>query len=444
MRKQRAYLGSLLLTSFLLVSLIASAGCAGMAPAIETALELNPERTLRAALARSPAEWKPALAQAQEVHKQLSRQAPLEGHSPLQERLQRVAERLVAVSHYPALPVKVYFVRDGSLNAFNTGAGYLYVHTGLVRRAGSEDELAFVLGHELAHAMANHVHRKILPRLLLGAGTALASLAVKGKSAEQLITAVHQYLSTGYSRRHEREADVLGAFYALKAGYDPLRGAEFFVKAARVEQQLLQDLEHKVRAAYDTYAMAQRQCAQATQLYQTYARTTYGPHYYRQAQADCQRANVAAQGYEEVAERYKATAARHSPLFRDHPVNEERIRTLNEVVSALRDKAQAVHFSTAEAEYTLRVVSSPPIARTGGGTGFLRRTDVTEIAEIAARAGREAVQTGRPVYYESTDGFLRVEAEPITSTEPKCKRVRERIYEQGQLMSEQIREICEE
>jgi len=67
-----------------------------------------------------------------------------------------------------------------------------------------------------------------------------------------------------------------------------------------------------------------------------------------------------------------------------------------------------------------------------------------EVAEIAARAGREAAETGKPVYYDSTDGVVRVEAEPLASADPRCRRVKERMFRGGELIQEQIREICEE
>jgi len=64
------------------------------------------------------------------------------------------------------------------------------------------------------------------------------------------------------------------------------------------------------------------------------------------------------------------------------------------------------------------------------------------LTEISARAGREAAQTGKPVQYESTDGFQRVEAEPVGTTTSGCKQVRERIYQEGKLVREQVREVC--
>lgn len=344
------------LTVAVLVPLLGGSGCAAMGEVMKEALELNPEETLTRALSRSPAQWESALRQASQVHAQLQREAGgrLIEHSFLQERLQQIAERLVAVSHHPALPVKVFVVQDDTLNAFNTGAGYIYVHTGLMNRAGSEDELAFVLGHELGHAMAAHVDRKILPTLTVTLGALLAAKLSKGQSADQVIGMVHQYLTTGYSRRHERESDVLGTLYALRAGYNPLRGADFFVRIAREEQEARETAEGTLRAAHATYAAAAQQCTAANQQYQAYAQTLLALYYYGLAQNACQTANAHGQRYEQMAQQYVRFAQGLSPLFRSHPVNEERMNTLQEIAGWLAGRQ--VRFSTEEAAYTLRAV----------------------------------------------------------------------------------------
>lgn len=64
--------------------------------------------------------------------------------------------------------------------------------------------------------------------------------------------------------------------------------------------------------------------------------------------------------------------------------------------------------------------------------------------EMSARAAREAAMTGRPVAYQSTDGWQRVEAHPIDyNTHTKCHKVRERIWQDGELVKDYIREVCE-
>lgn len=64
--------------------------------------------------------------------------------------------------------------------------------------------------------------------------------------------------------------------------------------------------------------------------------------------------------------------------------------------------------------------------------------------EMSARAAREAAMTGRPVAYQSTDGWQRVEAHPVDyNTSTRCHKVRERIWQDGQLVKDEIREVCE-
>ena len=66
------------------------------------------------------------------------------------------------------------------------------------------------------------------------------------------------------------------------------------------------------------------------------------------------------------------------------------------------------------------------------------------VTEISARAAREAAQTGKPVAYESTDGWQRVEATPVGyNAQTKCHKVRERVWQDGKLVKDEVREVCE-
>lgn len=66
------------------------------------------------------------------------------------------------------------------------------------------------------------------------------------------------------------------------------------------------------------------------------------------------------------------------------------------------------------------------------------------IAEISNKAAYESVEEGRPVRYESNDGYRRVEASPEEyNQETKCHKVRERVWEGEVLVKDEIREICE-
>lgn len=64
------------------------------------------------------------------------------------------------------------------------------------------------------------------------------------------------------------------------------------------------------------------------------------------------------------------------------------------------------------------------------------------LTEISTRASREAAQQNRPVTYQSTDGWQRVEAYPQGPAATGCRQVQERVYQNGQLVREQLREVC--
>ncbi|MEQ9618267.1 MAG: glycine zipper 2TM domain-containing protein [Deltaproteobacteria bacterium] len=66
------------------------------------------------------------------------------------------------------------------------------------------------------------------------------------------------------------------------------------------------------------------------------------------------------------------------------------------------------------------------------------------VTEISQRASREAAAEGRPVVYQSNDGFQRVEASPVGyDEETRCNKVRERVWQEGRLVKDEVREVCE-
>jgi len=131
-------------------------------------------------------------------------------------------------------------VIDPTLNAFAGPAGYIYFHSGLILAAGSVDELAGVMAHEIAHAKRSHVARSIekatIPDLLaklLGVGVAVAADAPEALIAAEGVSAS---LQLAYSRELEAEADEVGATFLVRAGFDPMGMATFFERLAAQKQ----------------------------------------------------------------------------------------------------------------------------------------------------------------------------------------------------------------
>lgn len=121
-------------------------------------------------------------------------------------------------------------------NAFQTvdkrGRPVVAFTLALIAAARNEDELAFVLGHETAHHIAGHIGRQqqnAVAGAVIFAGLATLSGgdASAVRNAQQLGAEVG---ARSYSKNFELEADALGTIITKTAGYNPLRGAEFFTR----------------------------------------------------------------------------------------------------------------------------------------------------------------------------------------------------------------------
>ncbi len=130
-------------------------------------------------------------------------------------------------------------VEDKEVNAFCMPGGKIVVYTGLMELVGSDDELAVVLGHEVAHAVAKHSNERMSQQLVAQAGAAAVGVATQGRSAMVQSAAAGVYgLGAQYgallpfSRKHEAEADYMGLVLMTMAGYDPDSAPAFWRKMA--------------------------------------------------------------------------------------------------------------------------------------------------------------------------------------------------------------------
>jgi predicted Zn-dependent protease len=155
--------------------------------------------------------------------------------------LNQLGYRLLAQRENPDQTTFTFFlVNDKTINAFALPGGFIGVNYGLVRATDSEDELASVLAHEIAHVTQRHYARAydmgssselpiiaaIIAAIVLGAqGNADIGQAAIATAAGA--TAQHQI---NFTRHNEEEADRIGIQLLAKAGFDPEMMAEFFEK----------------------------------------------------------------------------------------------------------------------------------------------------------------------------------------------------------------------
>jgi predicted Zn-dependent protease len=115
---------------------------------------------------------------------------------------------------------------DKTLNAFCTPGGKIYVYTGIIKYLDSEDDLAGVMGHEIAHADKRHSTETMTRDM--GISTLLSIVA--GQNPSMLVTLAKNLSDLKYSRTHETEADAYSVQYLSGTNYRCNGAASFFQK----------------------------------------------------------------------------------------------------------------------------------------------------------------------------------------------------------------------
>ena len=161
-----------------------------------------------------------------------------------QRRVERVGNRLLDT--IPSHP-KVQFVISNGDPSINAGAtfGQVAVTSGMLDFIETDDEMAVVLGHELAHITEGHVMKGAVSGLALNVMAIVLESRVPG--AGQAAGGVGQLFLNHYTQTQEREADDVGLRYAYQAGYDPRAAVD-------VQERLAQRVPESMSAGYfDTH-----------------------------------------------------------------------------------------------------------------------------------------------------------------------------------------------
>lgn len=156
---------------------------------------------------------------------------------PQLKRLRYMAERMIpfAISCNERARDwrwEVNLIGSPEVNAFCMPGGKIAFYWGILARLQlSDDEVAAIMGHEMAHALLEHAREQMGKNTLtqggLRLGAALLGLGNVGDMAAQVGS---QLLSLNYSRTDESQADALGLMMAAQAGYDPRAGISLWEK----------------------------------------------------------------------------------------------------------------------------------------------------------------------------------------------------------------------
>lgn len=136
-------------------------------------------------------------------------------------RLVQVFDRIHTISHLSNERWRPVLIDRDSFNAFTTGGTYIVVHLGLMEQLKSDDELAAVIGHEIAHTVANHVFERQSHAQV----SALAGSKSAGKGGYQ----------AAFTHEGEREADRIGILYSALAGFDPMAASRIWARQYKLQ-----------------------------------------------------------------------------------------------------------------------------------------------------------------------------------------------------------------
>src|SRR5215510_12033959 len=154
--------------------------------------------------------------------------------------LNNIGQKLAKTKEANSYPFYFKLVNEDSINAFALPGGPMFVHTGLIKAADNEGQVAGVLGHEMSHVALRHgaaqMGRANTWQTILGVAGA-ASGMVGGTTGELIGMAVNTGGGLGvasvlskFSRNSERDADLNGARMVAAVGYNPIEVARFFEK----------------------------------------------------------------------------------------------------------------------------------------------------------------------------------------------------------------------
>lgn len=148
------------------------------------------------------------------------------------QRVRAIAQRLIPQTRVfrqdaPGWAWEVNVLTSKDVNAWAMPGGKMAVYTGLIERLNAtDDELAAVMGHEIAHALREHARERIARQMSTQAASTIGSIAIQILTGVQLDPQIAGTVGQAVfvlpnSRENEQEADVIGVELMARAGYDP-------------------------------------------------------------------------------------------------------------------------------------------------------------------------------------------------------------------------------
>ena len=202
-----------------------------------------PKKSRVASLASSEKLEREATAQyAKLLDSAASQKALAPADFPQLQRLQAIAKRLIPYTNRAdEWRWEVNLIGSKQINAFVMPGGKIVFYTGIIDRLKlTDDEIAMVMGHEMAHALLEHGRERAGQQKVAQAATIGASVLSQvmgyGDLGGLLASQTSKFTLLGFSRGDESEADLVGMDIAARAGFDPRAGISLWQKMSEASK----------------------------------------------------------------------------------------------------------------------------------------------------------------------------------------------------------------
>jgi predicted Zn-dependent protease len=161
---------------------------------------------------------------------EIKKETPATTDAAQQRYVRCVAGAITAAVDSPDAPRQweVVVFQDDSANAFALPGGKIGVNTGILKVAKNQDQLATVLGHEVAHVLAEHANERVSQQMVAGTLMQAAGQMMDPTLVAALGMGAQVGVLLPFSRTQESEADLLGLDLMASAGFDPRESTKFW------------------------------------------------------------------------------------------------------------------------------------------------------------------------------------------------------------------------
>jgi metalloendopeptidase OMA1, mitochondrial len=160
----------------------------------------------------------------------------------LQDRVKRIGAKIAAVSGRSDFAWEFTVIQDDTPNAFCLPGGKVFFYTGILKITENDDQIATVMGHEIAHALARHGAERMSMQSASNIGAQVLAVALDIPAEYQNLYAQAYGITSQvglilpYSRKFEHEADQIGIHLMVKAGYNPAQALRFWENMAKLSK----------------------------------------------------------------------------------------------------------------------------------------------------------------------------------------------------------------